>query len=86
LLPWPPAPQSLPRSRLPQLSHRLVLVVEVEAEADMAGADTVEADMAVLWPVDTVWVADTALVEAFTAEWVEAPVARRSAEASEVRR
>jgi len=63
-----------------------VLVVEVEAEADMAGADTVEADMAVLWPVDTVWGADTALVEAFPAEWVEAPVARRSAEASEVRR
>jgi hypothetical protein len=38
---------------------------------DMAGAD-----MAVLWPGDTVWVVGTALVEAFTAGWVEASVAR----------
>jgi len=78
-LPLPPPPQSAPRSLLPQLLHRLVVVVaavEVEVEVDMAGADTVEVDMAgadtvevdmaVLWPVDTVWVG-TALVEAFTA-------------------
>jgi len=56
---------------LPQLLHRLVVEV-----VDMAGADTVEVDMAVPWPVDTVWVVGTALVEAFTAGWVEASVAR----------
>jgi hypothetical protein len=69
----------VPRSLLPQLLHRLVVVVA--AAGDMAEADTVEVDMAevdmaVLWPVDTVWVVGTALVEAFTAGWVEAPVAR----------
>jgi hypothetical protein len=58
---------------LPRLSHRLVVVAVV---VDMAGADTAEADMAVVWPVDTVWVVGTALVEAFTAGWVEASVAR----------
>jgi hypothetical protein len=62
---------------LPQLLHRLAVVVVVDmAGADTAGADTVEVDMAVLWPVDTVWVVGTALVEAFTAGWVEASVAR----------
>ena len=64
----------MPRSLLPQLLHRLVVVVVVVE--DMAGADTVGVDMAVLWPVDTVWVVGTALVEAFTAGWVEASVAR----------
>jgi hypothetical protein len=83
LLPLPPPPQSVPRLLLPQLLHRLGVVVP---EEDMAGADTVEVgtvevdtvevDMAVLWPVDTVWVVATALVEAFTAGWVEASVAR----------
>ena len=74
----------MPRSLLPQLLHRLVVAVVVEAdmaeadtaEVDMAEADTVEVDMAVLWPVDTVWVVGTALLEAFTAGWVEASVAR----------
>jgi hypothetical protein len=61
--------------------HRLVLVVGDTAEADTAEVDMAEVgmaevDMAVLWPVDTVWVAGTALVEAFTAGSVEAPVAR----------
>ena len=69
----------MPRSLLPQLLRRLVVVVVVVV--DMAGADTVGvdmagADMAVLWPGDTVWVVGTALVEAFTAGWVEASVAR----------
>jgi hypothetical protein len=73
LLPLPPPPQSVRRSLLPQRLHRLAEVVE---EVDMAGADTVEVDMAVLWPVDTAWVVATALVEAFTAGWVEASVAR----------
>jgi hypothetical protein len=73
LLPLPPPPQSVPRSLLPQRLHRLAEVVE---EVDLAGADTVEVDMAVLWPVDTAWVVATALVEAFTAGWVEASVAR----------
>ena len=73
-----PPLQSVPRSLLPQLLHRLVLVV---VAVDMAGADTVEVDMggvdmAVLWPVATAWVAGTALVEAFTAGWVEVSVAR----------
>ena len=68
LLPLPPPPQSVPRSLLPQLLHRLVVVAAVE--------DTVEVDMAVVWLVDTVWVVGTALVEAFTAGWVEASVAR----------
>ena len=62
----------MPQSLLPQLLHRLVLVVVVVV--DMAGADTVGVDMAVLWPVDTAWVAGT--VEAFTAGWVEVSVAR----------
>jgi hypothetical protein len=71
----PPPPQSVPWSLLPQLLHRLVVVVA--AAVDMAeAADMVEVDMAVLWPVDTVWVVGTALVEAFTAGWVEAAVAR----------
>jgi hypothetical protein len=79
----------VPRSLLPQLLHRLVVAaaavdmaeaadtVEADmAEVDMAEVDMAEVDMAVLWPVDTVWVVGTALVEAFTAGWVEAPVAR----------
>jgi hypothetical protein len=76
----------VPRSLLPQLLHRLVVVVAAAAvdmaeaadtvEVDMAEVDMAEVDMAVLWPVDTVWVVGTALVEAFTAGWVEAPVAR----------
>ena len=64
----------MPQSLLPQLLHRLVLVAV--AVVDMAGADTVGVDMAVLWPVATAWVAGTALVEAFTAGWVEVSVAR----------
>ena len=64
----------MPQSLLPQLLHRLVLVAVVVV--DMAGADTVGVDMAVLWPVATAWVAGTALVEAFTAGWVEVSVAR----------
>jgi hypothetical protein len=53
--------------------HRLV----VAAAVDMAeAADTAEVDMAVLWPVDTVWVVGAALLEAFTAGWVEASVVR----------
>ena len=62
----------MPQSLLPQLLHRLVLV----AVEDMAVADTVGVDMAVLWPVATAWVAGTALLEAFTAGWVEVSVAR----------
>jgi hypothetical protein len=65
---------------LPQLLHRLVGVVAVAVDmaeaADTVEVDMAEVDMAVLWPVDTVWVVGTALVEAFTAGWVEAPVAR----------
>jgi hypothetical protein len=61
---------------LPQLLHRLVVEVVDMAGADTVEVDTVEVDMAVLWPVDTVWVVGTALVEAFTAGWVEASVAR----------
>jgi hypothetical protein len=65
---------------LPQLLHRLVGVVAVAVDmaeaADMVEVDMAEVDMAVLWPVDTVWVVGTALVEAFTAGWVEASVAR----------
>jgi len=61
----------VPQSLLPQLLHRLVLVLVV---VDMAGADTVGVDMALLWPVATAWVAGT--VEAFTAGWVEVSVAR----------
>ena len=53
-----------------------VVVVVDTAGADTVEVDMVEVDMAVLWPVDTVWVVGTALVEAFTAGWVEAPVAR----------
>ena len=71
----------MPRSLLPQLLHRLVVVVAAAAvdmaeAADTVEVDMAEVDMAVLWPVDTVWVVGTALVEAFTAGWVEAPVAR----------
>jgi hypothetical protein len=74
----------VPRSLLPQLLHWLVVAVAAvdmaeaadTVEVDMAEADTAEVDMVGLWPVDTVWVVDTALVEAFTAVWVEAPVAR----------
>ena len=68
----------MPQSLLPQLLHRLVLVVVVVVVVvvDMAGADTVGVDMAVLWPVATAWVAGTALLEAFTAGWVEVSVAR----------
>jgi hypothetical protein len=76
----PPPPQSVPWSLLPQLLHRLVVVVAAAVDmaeaADMVEVDMAEVDMAVLWPVDTVWVVGTALVEAFTAGWVEAPVAR----------
>jgi hypothetical protein len=80
-----PPLQSVPRSLLPQLLHRLVVVAAAAVdmaeaadtvEVDMAEVDMAEVDMAVLWPVDTVWVVGTALVEAFTAGWVEAPVAR----------
>jgi hypothetical protein len=79
-----PPLQSVPRSLLPQLLHRLVVAAAAvdmaeaadTVEADMAEVDMAEVDMAVLWPVDTVWVVGTALVEAFTAGWVEAPVAR----------
>ncbi len=66
----------MPQSLLPQLLHRLVLVVVAVAVVDMAAADTVGVDMAVLWPVATAWVAGTALLEAFTAGWVEVSVAR----------
>jgi len=66
----------VPQSLLPQLLHRLVLVVVAVAVVDMAAADTVGVDMAVLWPVATAWVAGTALLEAFTAGWVEVSVAR----------
>ena len=66
----------MPQSLLPQLLHRLVLLVVAVAVVDMAAADTVGVDMAVLWPVATAWVAGTALVEAFTAGWVEVSVAR----------
>ncbi|HEU4357342.1 MAG TPA: hypothetical protein VFR54_02715 [Xanthobacteraceae bacterium] len=71
----------MPRSLLPQLLHRLVVVaaaaaVDMAEAADTVEVDMAEVDMAVGWPVDTVWVVGTALVEAFTAGWVEAPVAR----------
>ena len=71
----------MPQSLLPQLLHRLVLVVVDMAGADTVGVDTVGVDtagvdMAVLWPVATAWVAGTALLEAFTAGWVEVSVAR----------
>ena len=66
----------MPQSLLPQLLHRLVLLVVAVAVVDMAAADTVGVDMAVLWPVATAWVAGTALLEAFTAGWVEVSVAR----------
>jgi hypothetical protein len=80
-----PPLQSVPRSLLPQLLHRLVVVAAAAVdmaeaadtvEVDMAEVDMAEVDMAVLWPVDTVWVVGTALVEAFTAGWVEASVVR----------
>jgi hypothetical protein len=64
---------------LRRLLHRPAAVeVEVAVEdtaVEVAVEDTAVEDTALLWVVE-VWVAVTALVEAFMAGWAEASVAR----------
>jgi hypothetical protein len=65
---------------LRRLLHRPAAVevevaVEDTAVEDTAVEDTAVEDTALLWVVE-VWVAVTALVEAFMAGWAEASVAR----------